>query len=261
MGIRLYEIFSEHGAGQFEVNLEPAAGVAAIDQLVALKIAVKEVARSLGLQATFMSKPTNRTDTPPSGYHLHQSILNAEGVNLFWDRDAPEWPAETGRRYIAGQLAHATAMTALAAPTVTAYKRYQKGTWAPVQIAWGVQNRTALVRYLPAGADSRIENRLGSSDANPYLLAAAMVAAGTDGVRQRLDLGAPAEGNLFEEIRFERLPRCLVDALDALSADDELSEALGPAFSRTYTELLRFDWQRYLNHVSDWEVAEYREML
>ncbi|MGO8876594.1 MAG: glutamine synthetase family protein [Acidimicrobiales bacterium] len=261
MGIRLYEIFSEHGAGQFEVNLEPATGVAAIDQLVALKIAIKEVARSLGLEATFMAKPTNRSETPPSGYHLHQSLLGVDGANLFYDPDAPERPLETGRHYIGGQIVHAAAMTALAAPTVTAYKRYQRGTWAPIQICWGVQNRTALLRYLPAGADSRIENRLGSSDANPYLLASAMVAAGVDGVRRRLEPGEPAEGNLFDDIRYERLPGCLVEALDALSGDEALSEALGATFARTYTELLRFDWQRYLNHVSDWEVAEYREML
>jgi glutamine synthetase len=88
-----------------------------------------------------------------------------------------------------------------------------------------------------------------------------MVAAGVDGVRRKLDPGEPAKGNLFDEIRFQRLPGCLVEALDALSADDALSEVLGPPFVRTYTELLRFDWHRYLNHVSDWEVAEYREML
>jgi glutamine synthetase len=261
MGIRLYEIFSEHGAGQFEVNLEPATGVAAIDQVVALKIAIKEVARSLGLEATFLAKPTNRAETPPSGYHMHQSLLGADGGNLFCDPDTPERPAETGRHYIGGQLAHAAAMTALAAPTVTAYKRYQPGTWAPIQICWGVQNRTALVRYLPAAADSRIENRLGSSDANPYLLASAMVAAGVDGVRRRLEPGEPAVGNLFDDIRYERLPACLLEALDALSRDAVLSGALGENFARTYTELLRFDWGRYLNHVSDWEVAEYREML
>jgi glutamine synthetase len=261
MGIPLYEVFSEHGAGQFEVNLEPGSGVRAIDQVVSLKIAIKEVAQSLGMAATFMSRPTNRRETPPSGFHLHQSLLNPDGGNVFIDESQPHALSTTARGYIAGQLRHAGAMAALAAPTVTAYKRYRPGTWAPVQVAWGVENRTALVRALPAGRDTRIENRLGSSDANPYLLAAAMVAAGLDGIRRHLDPGHPAQGNLFDEIRFERLPSSLVVALDALAGDEELSSALGQTFTRTYTELLRFDWHRYLNHVSDWEIAEYREIL
>lgn len=261
MGIPLYEIFSEAGAGQFEVNLEPRSGVGAIDNLVALKIAIKEVASSLGLRATFMAKPTNRDETPPSGYHVHQSVLSLDGENLFVDPTAPHGLSETARRYIAGQLLHSRGMTALAAPTVTAYKRYRPGTWAPVRVVWGVDNRRALVRALPDGRDTRIENRLGSSDANPYLLAAAMVAAGVDGVRRGLDPGDPADGDLFNDVRFDRIPMSLVEALDALASDEELGAALGVLFSRTYTELLRFDWQRYLGHVSDWEIAEYREML
>ena len=261
MGIPLYEIFSEHGAGQFEVNLEPRSGVGAIDHVVALKIAIKEVASSLGLRATFMAKPTNRDETPPSGYHMHQSVLSPDGENLFFDPKAPHGLSQIASQYIAGQLHHSRGMTALAAPTVTAYKRYRPGTWAPVRVVWGVENRTALVRALPDGRNTRIENRMGSSDANPYLLAAAMVASGVDGIRRNLDPGDPSDGNLFNDTRFERIPMSLVEALDALASDDQLGEALGVTFTRTYTELLRFDWQRYLGHVSDWEIAEYREML
>ena len=261
MGLQLYEIFSEHGAGQFEVNLEPCAGLLAIDRVVALKIAIKEVARSLGLQATFMTRPTNLDITPPSGYHLHQSLLDAAGGNVLADAGDPDGLSEAARHYVAGQLAHAPAMTALASPTVTAYKRYHKGTWAPIQVAWGIENRTALVRALPDGDSTRIENRLGSSDANPYLLAAVMVAAGLDGIRRRLPAPDPAAENLFEVIRFPRLPDSPPEALAALAADAELTEALGPLFTTTFADVLRADWQRYLSHVSDWEISEYREML
>jgi len=261
MGLQLYEIFSEHGAGQFEVNLEPCAGLLAIDRVVALKIAIKEVARSLGLQATFMTRPTNLDITPPSGYHLHQSLLDAAGGNVLADAGDPDGLSEAARHYVAGQLAHAPAMTALASPTVTAYKRYHKGTWAPIQVAWGIENRTALVRALPDGDSTRIENRLGSSDANPYLLAAVMVAAGLDGIRRRLPAPDPAAENLFEVIRFPRLPDSPPEALAALAADAELTEALGPLFTTTFADVLRADWQRYLSHVSDWEITEYREML
>ena len=120
-------------------------------------------------------------------------------------------------------------MTAIASPTITAYKRYQVGTWAPVQIAWGVENRTALVRALPAGSSTRIENRQGSSDANPYLLAAVMIAAGLDGIRRSLDPGDPAEENLFQHFRFPRLPSSPAQGVDALVADEELTQALGPS--------------------------------
>jgi glutamine synthetase len=261
MGLQLYEIFSEHGAGQFEVNLEPCAGLLAIDRVVALKIAIKEVARSLGLRATFMARPTNLDITPPSGYHLHQSLRDAAGGNVLADAGDPHGLSAVARHYVAGQLAHAPAMTAVASPTVTAYKRYQKGTWAPVQVAWGVENRTALVRALPDGDDTRIENRLGSSDANPYLLAAVMVAAGLDGIRRRLPAGEPAAENLFDVIRFPLLPASPPEGLAALLADAELTEALGPVFTTTFADVLRADWQRYLSHVSDWEISEYREML
>jgi glutamine synthetase len=261
MGLPLYEIFSEHGAGQFEVNLEPGAGLAAIDQVVALKIAIKEVAHGMGLRATFMTRPTNLDITPPSGYHLHQSLLDAAGENALADAGDPDGLSAVARHYVAGQLAHAPAMTALASPTVTAYKRYRNGTWAPIQVAWGIQNRTALVRALPGGDGTRIENRLGSSDANPYLLAAVMVAAGLDGIRRRLPAPDPAADNLFDHVRFPPLPASPPEALAALAADAELTEALGPLFTTTFADVLRADWQRYLSHVSDWEISEYREML
>ena len=261
MGLELYEIFSEHGAGQFEVNLEPCAGLLAIDRMVALKIAIKEVARSVGLRATFMTRPTSLDSTPPSGYHLHQSLRDASGVNVLADAADPDGLSALARHWVAGQLAHAPAMTGVASPTVTAYKRYHKGTWAPIQIAWGIQNRTALVRALPDGDNTRIENRLGSSDANPYLLAAVMVAAGLDGVRRRLPAPKPATENLFDTLGYQRLPTSPPEGLDALVADAGLTAALGPVFVTTFADVLRLDWQRYLSHVSDWEITEYREML
>jgi glutamine synthetase len=229
--------------------------------MVALKIAIKEIARSLGLRATFMSRPTSRADTPPSGYHLHQSLLDAGGGNAMLDPDAPDGISATARHYIAGQLDHALGMTAIASPTVTAYKRYQVGNWAPVQVAWGIENRTALVRALLAGPDTRVENRLGSSDANPYLLSAVMIAAGLDGIRRCLEPPEPTSINLFENLQFPRLPSCPPEGIDALLADEYLVGALGAVFTSTFADVLRFDWQRFLSHVSDWEITEYRDIL
>jgi glutamine synthetase len=261
MDLEVYEIFSEHGAGQFEINLEPGTGLLAIDRLVALKIAIKETARSLGLRATFMSRPTGLEITPPSGYHLHQSVLDASGANVLADPADPDGLSATARHWVAGHLAHAAGMTAIASPTVTAYKRYRRGSFAPVQIAWGIENRTAMVRALPAGDATRIENRLGSSDANPYLLAAAMVAAGLDGVRRELAPPPPVAESLFGEQRFDAPPATPPEGIAALLADAELTAALGASFVAIYTDVQRHDWLRYLSHVSDWEIREYREML
>jgi glutamine synthetase len=261
MTLPVDEIMSEHGAGQIELNLEPGSGVAAIDAVVTLKIVIKEMAQRQGLRATFLSRPTNLWETPPSGYHLHQTLKRIDGMNAFFDREAGDSLSSDCRHYIGGQIAHAMGMTGIAAPTVTAYKRYIPGTVAPVRVGWGVENRSALVRAIPAGEGTHVENRIGSSDANPYLLAAVCVSAGLDGVANRTDPGPPGKGNMFTDERYRPLPTTLIDGLTAYCADPVLVEALGPEFTRVFAGLIRRDWKRYVEHVSDWEIREYREML
>jgi glutamine synthetase len=264
IGLPVYEVFNEHGGGQFEINLAPGSGLGAVDDVVLLKVAIKEVAMRHGLRATFLAKPANGGSTPPSGYHLHQALHSLEGDNAFRDPDSPDGLSALARAYVGGHLAHAAGMTGVAAPTVTAYKRYVPGTWAPVRAAWAIDNRTALVRAIPGGpdgADTRVENRLGSSDANPYLLAAVMVAAGLDGVRRGLDPGPPATANVLEDERYPELPATLIEGVEAFAADTVLGEALGVELSRTFARCLRNDWSRFHDHVTDWEIREYRDLL
>jgi len=261
MGLPLYEIMAEHGAGQLEYNLEPGSGVAAIDNLVSLKIVTKEIAQSLGLRATFFSRPTNMWETPPSGYHLHQMLKDEAGGNAFYDPDAPDGLSSTCLHYIGGQLAHTMAMTGIAAPTVTAYKRYVPGTVAPIRVGWGVDNRSAVVRAIPAGFNTHLENRLGSSDANPYLLAAVCVAAGLLGIEQKIDPGPPGSGDMFKDERYQKLPSTLIEGINYYADDVQLAELMGADFTRIYTSVMRRDWQRYAEHVSDWEIREYRDLL
>jgi glutamine synthetase len=261
LGLPVYEVFSEHGAGQFEINLEPASGLDAIDSVVTLKIAIKEVAQTVGLRATFLAKPTDLSATPVSGYHLHQMLRDGAGRNVFYDPTARDSLSPVCRHYIGGQLSHAIGMTGIVAPTVTAYKRYIPGTWGPVRVSWGVDNRTALVRAIRADEDTHLENRLGSSDANPYLLAAVNVAAGLDGIARQVDPGEPGVGILFEDERLQHLPTTLIEGIAGYCDDAVLVEALGRDFSRIYTGVMRKDWKRYIEHVSDWEIREYREVL
>ena len=259
MDIPLYEIFNEHGAGQMEINLRPAVGMKAWDRLVLMKLAVKELARRHGLRATFMSKPGNDPELAASGFHVHQTLHGTNGANLF-QLGVDGKPSKESTAYIGGQLAHANAITAFAAPTITAYKRYRPGTWAPMRAGWGLDNRTAMVRLHVAGANTRIENRIGSSDANPYLIAAAQLAAGLDGMDRQLDPGVPASHNVAEDPHFPRVPLSLSGAIEALEADTVLVESLGRDLCELYASVQRLVCRRYQEHVTDWELNEYRSL-
>jgi glutamine synthetase len=261
LDVPIYEMFNEHGGGQFEFNLSPAAGVGAIDAVCLMKLAIKEVCALRGLRATFMGRPDNDPERPVSGYHLHQCLLDGEGGNVFLDAGAPLCLSETGRHYIGGLLAHAMALTGLSAPTVTAYKRFTPGTWAPTRASWGFDNRTAMIRVIPGDAGPRIENRLASAEANPYVLAAAMTAAGMDGVEKRTSPGEVGQGNLLEDTRFAPVPTTLIDGAEAVAGDRVMVEALGADFTRLYVGLLRHVWRRFMSHVTDWEIKEYRDLL
>jgi glutamine synthetase len=261
MKVEVYEIFNEHGGGQFEINLRPGVGLGAVDQVVLMKMAIKEIAVRHGLRATFMGKPTDHPEIPVSGYHMHQSLRDASGRNLFHEPADPIGLSELGRHYIGGLLEHGMALTGLGAPTVTAYKRYVPGTWAPTRVSWGVDNRTAMIRLVPSGPDANLESRLASSDANPYVLAASMAAAGLDGVARRLDPGPPSNHDVLEDEKFRHVPRTLIEGAEAVAADRALVDLLGEDFCGIYVALLRHEWTRFIGHVTDWEIREYRELL
>src|SRR5699024_415155 len=158
------------------------------------------------------------------------------------------------------QLQHASSITAFAAPTINSYKRYRPGTWAPIRAAWGIDNRAAMARLLIAGDNTRIENRIGASDANPYLLGAAQLAAGLEGMSTLLDPGTPSSGNAAEDPQYATIPMNLMDAMRALEADTVLTRAMGAEFCELYVDVQRHVWQRYQEHVTDWEIREYKAL-
>jgi glutamine synthetase len=265
LGVGVYEIFNEHGAGQFEVNIRPGRGLAAVDEAFLARIAIRDVALQHGLATSFIAQPANRLDTPPSGYHLHQSLLDEEGRSVLADPSRPHGLSSAGEAYLAGQLDHAAALTAFAAPTVTGYKRFIPGTWAPVRIAWGTDNRAGLIRLVttltgPEGA-LHFELRLGEAGANPYLYSAAAVAAGLDGVARRLKAPPPQGGDIALEAGLPRVPGSLVEALQALEADEALREGVGLGISQAFLAMARQVWGRYQAWVTDWELREYLEVL
>jgi glutamine synthetase len=270
VGVDVYQIDHEDGNGQFEINFTYADALRTADNFVLFKMAASEIARKHGAVASFMPKPfSNRTGT---GAHFHISMGDAKRKNLFHDdKDRRGLGLSTlGYQFLGGLLTHARALAAVCAPTINSYKRLVVGrslsgaTWAPAYIAYGDNNRTACVR-IPYG---RIEMRLPDGACNPYLAAAAILAAGLDGIERKLDPGEPANENLYDltpqEIKRRRiglLPQSLSEAMDALEADEVVKAGLGLDLAKEFIELKRMEWVEYSRHVSDWETSRYVEMF
>ncbi|MFE6752431.1 glutamine synthetase family protein [Streptomyces sp. NPDC057684] len=252
----------EFDAGQFEINLTHSAAMDAADRAFLFKSAVKELARKEGKLATFMAKPFN--DAGGSGFHLHFSgeacgdSVAGEGRNVFDDPSGAYGLSDTARHAIAGILAHAPALAALLNPTVNSYKRFGPDTLAPWLIDWGLDNRSAMVRIPPErGSGARLELRLGDASANPYLATAALCAAALLGIQDGKEPPAPLQGYGYDPEKSQMLPTTLPAALDALEADDALTEVLGKDFTESFLTYKRDEVDRFNHHVTDWEFTEY----
>ncbi|MEV4571012.1 glutamine synthetase family protein [Nonomuraea sp. NPDC049419] len=249
----------EFSSGQFEINLAHGEALDAADRTFLFKSAVKELARAEGRLATFMAKPFN--DEGGSGFHLHLSC-ESDGRNRFDDPSAPYGLSATARHAVAGVLAHAPALTALANPTINSYKRFGPDTLAPWLIDWGLDNRSAMLRIPPErGTGARFELRLGDAGANPYLLIAGTIAAALLGIHAGQEPPPPLEGYGYDTSRAAVLPMTLADALDAFEADAELTDLLGKGFTTSYLAYKRNEIERFHRHVTDWEFTEYAHHL
>jgi glutamine synthetase len=270
IGVDVYQIDHEDANGQFEVNYTYADAMTSADNFTLVKMAVSELARKHGMIGSFMPKPfSNRTG---SGAHFHISIGNATQRNLFHDPKDPQGLAlsEMAYFFVGGILKHARALAAVCAPTVNSYKRLVVGralsgaTWAPAYIAYGDNNRTSCVR-IPGG---RLEMRLPDAGCNPYLVTAAIIAAGMDGVKNRLHPGAPNNSNLYEaspadlqRLGIGVLPQNLFEAITALEQDEVVQEGLGRELAAEFIALKKMEWTEYARHVSDWETNRYVEFF
>lgn len=265
-GIDVYQIDHEDANGQFEMNFTYADALSTADNLTFFKMAATAIAKKYNMLCSFMPKPF--AERSGSGLHMHISAGMEFGENAFEDANDPRGMGLSSLAYcfLGGLLAHAHGLTALAAPCVNSYKRLVSGgsrsgaTWAPVNIAYGDNNRTAFVR-VPSG---RLELRVPDSSANPYLLTAAVIYAGLDGIRRKLDPGQPCNENLYQispaELAargIERLPLSLPAALDALESDPVLCAGLGHAFVREFVRVKRGESDELMLHVSPAEFNRY----
>jgi glutamate---methylamine ligase len=259
LGWRPYQNDHEDANGQFEMNWEYDSALKTADRHAFFKYMVKSMAEKHGLRATFMPKPFPHLTG--NGCHAHLSLWSSTtGKNLFEDAKGELGLSAMGYHFVAGVMHAAEAVAAITNPTVNSYKRLNApptlsgATWSPNTITYAGNNRTHMIRIPDAG---RFELRLADGAANPYLLQAALLVAGLDGMKnkrdpgKRLDIDMYAEGHTVKNAR--RLPLNLLDALRALDQSTVLREGLGDEFSSAYLKLRYDDWNKYSRHLTEWE--------
>lgn len=262
VGIEARWLHAEHGHGQKEIELDYVDIARAADNFTLFKLLLRRRATSQGLQVTFMPKPF--ADQAGSGLHCHLQLWRG-GQNLLGSADGTL--SEPGLQFVAGLIEHVPAITAIANPSVNSYKRLVPGYEAPVYVAWGYRNRSALIRVplFTQPKDAAVEFRSPDSLSNPYLLLAALCAAGTDGIRRRLVPPEPVTEDLdhlsvaqLAKLKIPQLPTTLTSALQALQQDAVLRRLLGEDLCTHYTELRAAEWYDYTHRrVTDFEWNEY----
>jgi glutamine synthetase len=269
LGWGLSNVVCEGAYSQFELDYGYSDAIGAADRLCFLRVLLKEIAKRHGLFVTYMAKPTDGDWR--SGAHINHSLtpVGDHGTNLFsagnGDWGDPIYPV------IAGVMKHGEALTALACPTVNSYKALigrnsalEGGTltWAPTHIAYGHNNRSAMLR-LPQTRRA-LENRACDMSVNPYLALAMTIGASLEGLEQGLEAGDPVDKPMYDltedEVRaagIRQLPTTLIEAIEAFDADPLAQEVLGPTMHSAYSRYKHDEWRRFHNHVTAWEQAEY----
>lgn len=259
-GVDIITYNVEHGPGQVEINYGALVGVGASDRAFVFKGTVKEYLATQGLLGTFMTKPYKGLSG--SCAHFHISLVDKEtGANLFLDDAAEHGMSALFRSFIQGVLDHAPAAMAIWSPTPNCYRRIRPHTYAPSNISWGIQDRSASVR-VKASRDqaTHMEVRVPSALSNPYLVAAATLGAGLLGVMQQRTLAPAGSGPKEDDPSYVKLPTEIADALDAFAADTALRELLGEEFVRVYLAMKRQEAARLRDEIPAAETAEYFEL-
>jgi len=269
LGWDVHSFDHEDSNSQFEFDFSYTDVMSMADRQTLWRMMMKEVARRHGFELTLMPKPyANRTGT---GAHFNMSLADIHsGANLFADPDDPRecGVSKLAYQFIAGVLAHAPALTAVAAPTVNSYKRLVKSgsmtgfTWAPIFRSYGGDSRTHMLR-IPL-TSPRVESRAVDATCNPYLAAAAYLQAGLDGIENELDPGEPRRENMYllsdaelADRGIKTLPRTLLEAVEAFEADPLMERVFGPDLKTAYVDLKSHEWWDYHNQISPWEIERY----
>ncbi|ACK62223.1 MULTISPECIES: type I glutamate--ammonia ligase [Bacillus] len=265
MGFEIEASHHEVAPGQHEIDFKYANAIRSCDDIQTFKLVVKTIARKHGLHATFMPKPLYGVNG--SGMHCNLSLFK-NGENVFFDANGDLQLSDDARHFIAGILKHAPAFTAIANPTVNSYKRLVPGYEAPCYVAWSAQNRSPLVR-IPAsrGISTRVEVRSVDPAANPYLVMATLLAAGLDGIKNKLTPPAAVDRNIYVMTKEEReeagivdLPATLAQALVTLQSNEVVCGALGEHLLEHFIEAKEIEWDIFRTQVHQWERDQYMSL-
>ncbi|KRN95291.1 L-glutamine synthetase [Pediococcus stilesii] len=266
MGFDVEASHHEVAPGQHEIDFKYADALTAADNIQTFKLVVKTVARKYNLHATFMPKPMDGING--SGMHLNMSLFNKDG-NAFYDEDGELQLSQKAYWFLGGLLKHARSYTAVCNPIVNSYKRLVPGYEAPVYVAWSGSNRSPLIRVPSSkGLSTRFEVRSVDPAANPYLAIAAVLEAGLDGIRNKIEPEDSVDRNIYRmniEERHEEhitdLPSTLHNALKEFEKDDVMRKALGSHIFQSFLEAKKLEWASYRQEVTQWERDQYLEMF
>lgn len=263
MGFEIEASHHEVAPAQHEIDFKYDEALKTADNIQTFKMTIKTIAKRHGLYATFMPKP--KFGMCGSGMHINMSLAAEDGKNIFADENGKLGLSDDAYHFIAGIMKHARGMAAITNPLVNSYKRLVPGYEAPVYIAWSAKNRSPLIR-IPAsrGNGTRVELRNPDPTANPYLALALCLAAGIDGIKNKLEVPDSVDCNIYEMTPEERktagiqnMPADIKEAVDCLTQDKFLCGVLGEHIVSKYAEAKMREWENYTTRVSQWEIDEY----
>ena len=254
MGMEVESSHHEAAPAQHEIDFSYGEVRDIADCIMTFKMAVRIVAKRHGLHATFMPKP--KTEANGSGMHIQFSLIK-NGENVFECADRPGELSEDAYYFIGGLLAHSKEMALITNPLVNSYKRLVPGYDAPTELTWTENNQNSLVRIpVTRGEGIRVELRSPDASANPYVVLAVCLAAGLDGIKNKIT--PTKSSNLAaQDQQAEHLPETLKEAIDYFESSSWVKEVLCEEFCRQYVAAKKNEWLRYTRQVTDWEIAEY----
>lgn len=265
MDFALEGLHCETGPGVWEGAIAVDSAMNAADKASLFKTFTKSFFQKRGYTATFMAKWS--MDYPGQSGHCHQSLVDLNtGKNVFFDGEESNGMSKVQCQYVAGMQKYLRPLLAITSPTINSYTRLVKGAWAPTAATWGIENRTTALRVIPGSDKSqRVEFRIGSADANPYLVAAAVLGAGLQGISEELNLGDAVTGNAYDiqdQLPSEmQLPGNLKDATRDLEQSQVAREIFGEEFVNHFVASRDWEVREYERHVNDWQLKRYFEII
>lgn len=248
-GLVVESVKGECNLGQHEIAFKYTDALGTCDNHVIYKTGAKEIAAQDGYALTFMAKFNEREG---NSCHIHLSFRGTDGSLVLADDSDPDGLSDIGKHFIAGQLAHMRELSVLYAPTINSYKRYQPGTFAPTAIKWGRDNRTCSYRLVGQGPSLRVENRVPGGDVNPYMAVAGMIAAGIDGIKNKLPLEPRFDGNAYA-LESDRVPHTLQIARDLWANSEWAKSTFGETVHSHYLHAADVELNQFNAAITDWE--------